>query len=458
MRTLAITIAFLLAKTAVAIGGEAYLPPQPLADTKQPAWVAQHPVLADAYAGVGSAPLTATDPAAEATQAALLDLAAQIATRVEGSSFMHTVDVDGKARELFEEKVRQSMTAWIEGQTLVDSYTDSRKYYVYYRLDKKTYEANAASRRDRAVTTGMDYLRQGRAAEAAANLAAAVDLYGKGLEAVTPWMFMDLTTTDGGRRIDVATELYAALAGVFGGMAITTNVTTVAGEAFRAVATPVAGCLSRRGTVVANIPLRMAFAVGAGTVTPAVATDHTGTAEFYVTNVTSKLAVQELRISIDDAFIARLPEAYRALASAATWPEAKVTLTLAAAPATAYIYVDKDELAACRRQVASLLANNHFTVIEDPDAARCFVELSTTLDVGGVVAGEMYDLNECHCGLSLKVYDNQTSALLLDYAAEGVKVLVPASRTAEQTEAQCAREVMKRVGRELPKKLQAIAL
>ena len=82
----------------------------------QPAWVNQHPVSDTEYMGVGFASLSESDYVQKATSNALADIASQIAIKVDASSFMHTVDVDGKSRELFEEKVQNSMAAYLEGQ------------------------------------------------------------------------------------------------------------------------------------------------------------------------------------------------------------------------------------------------------------------------------------------------------------------------------------------------------
>lgn len=64
------------------------------------------------------------------------------------------------------------------------------------------------------------------------NLSQAAQLYGKGLEAVEPWAFMDLTANAGGVPVNVPIELYNAYVNIFNGMTITTNVVMVEGEVF----------------------------------------------------------------------------------------------------------------------------------------------------------------------------------------------------------------------------------
>lgn len=423
-----------------------------------PAWVTQRPVSDNEYIGIGIAKLSDNDYMKVAAQNALSDIASQVATKVENESFLHTVDVDGKSRQLFEDKIISKMAAWIEGAELKDSYTDSDKYYVYYTLDKKLHKKNSDARRNEAIAKGVDYLNKGRAAEESSNLTQAVQLYGKGLEAVEPWIFLNLNTTLNGKDIDVAAELYDAYINVFSGMALTTNTVNVEGESFKAIKLPIAACLSRNGVVVPNVKLTAKFVTGSGAITPPIETDYNGTAEFYITNITSKEQIQEVRISIDDSFIAALPKSYRELLRNQNWPTAKVTVTLSKSATTAYLYMnEQNDLEGIERYVGKILANNHFTITEDPDAAECFIDISTTMELGETVKGK-YDLNSCYCTILIKIYNNSNETLLLDYSENRVKVLVPENKSAEETITMCINEVMKRVKRNLPNKMKKMNL
>lgn len=420
-----------------------------------PSWVSSHPVSDKEYIGIGVASLSDADYIKKATQNALADIASQIAVKLEDNSFLHTIDVDGKSRELFEDKIQTTLGAWFEGQELKETYQSDQSYYVYYTLDKKLYAQKAAERRNKVIQTGLDYLQKGRDAESTMNLSQAVQLYAKGLEAVEPWVFMDLIA--GGKNVPA--ELYHAYVNVFSNMAITTNVTQVEGEAFKAIPTPIAGCLSRDGVVVPNVKLKATFVTGGGDVSKSIETDYTGTAEFYVTNITSKDKVQELRITIDDSFMEALPKTYRQLLQNQVWPSAKITITLKDTPVVAYFYVnDEHDLEGMEKRISSLLTNNHFSLTEDPDAAELFIDLSTKMDMGSIVPGGLYEMNTCLCSLQLKIYNNKTEQLLLDYTINQLKVLSPVHKTAEETIAACVREMMKRVNRELPNKIKKLNL
>lgn len=424
-----------------------------------PDWVTTHPISDKEYVGIGMASVSDADYMKKATQNALADISSQIAVKVENNSFLHLIDVDGKSRDMFEDKIKSSLAAWLEGQELKDTYKTDKTYYVYYVLYKDTYARNAESRRKHAIQSGLDYLHKGQNAENTMNLSQAVQLYGKGLETVEPWVFMNLTTIENGHEINIPSELYSAYVNVFSNMAITTNVTLVEGESFKAVPTPIAGCLSKNGNVIPNVKLKAEFISGSGAVSDAIETDHTGTAEFYITNITSKDKVQEVRISIDDSFLNSLPKAYKQLLKNQAMPSAKVTIQLKNSPVTAYIHIsDDNDLEGIERQLRSLFTNNHFVVTEDPDAAQCFIEISSVIENGNTVTGGSYDLNTCYCTLTIKIYNNKSEQLLLDYSVDRVKVLSPVHKKANETIAQCIREVMKRVNRNLPNQIKKLNL
>lgn len=423
-----------------------------------PEWVSRHPVSEKYYIGIGSAPVSDINRSRIAAENAISDIASQIAVKIENESFMHMIDIDGKSREMFEEKMHGSMTAWIEGHELKDSYSSESTYYVYYVLDKEIYARNSRKKREAVLNAGYSYLIKGNEAEELSNINQAAILYAKGLEEITPWLFLDMTYREADMEINVASELYSAYLNLLGGMAITTNTVQVEGEPFKAVAEPIAGCLSKSGNVIPNVKLKAEFVTGSGTVTPPVETDYNGTAEFYITNITSKDDIQEIRISIDDSFFDALPEGYIDIIGRTALPSAKVSVVLKSAPATLYLHVGDNDLEGCENNIRNLLGNNSFTLIDDPDSAQCFAELSTSMKMGNIVSGGIYDMNTCYCTLVLKIYDNINATTLLDYSVNNVKVTVPVHKSVEGTIAMAVREVMKRVNRELPRMLGKIRL
>ncbi len=426
-----------------------------VAVAQTPSWVKSRPVSDTKYIGIGMASLSDADYQKKATTNALVDIATQIGVKLESTSFMQMVDVDGQAKTLFEQKVNESLAAHIEGQELKGSYNDGSFHYVYFELDKKKYEKLMKAKKERAVSVGLDWYVKGKNAEALNNFAGAAQLFANGLQAVEPYLYLDLKAEYKGNEINLAGALYDAYVNVFAGITIVQNVTEVGVEAFKSSGEPLNVCLMRNGVAMPNMLMKATFASGEGELTAPMKTDESGMAVFYITNVTSKQSLQSVEVSMDDNFLASLPASYRQIISNVSWPVARFNVVLMNANYSAYLNVEKNQLDACEKQVRSLLANNYFEFTENP-SAQLFVTLSTEMTVGGVVPGELYDMNECFASMTLRVYDNAKQSQLLEYNVPQVKVLVPANNSEQQAKAMCTRELMKRVKVELPKKIKKL--
>ena len=420
---------------------------------KVPQWVTRRPADDTKYIGIGVAPVSDPDHRNIATTNALLDIANQISVNIQSSSFMQTLDVDGRSKELFEEKVKASVVADVSGHQLKGTYQSKTHYYVYYELDKKKYEKSVADQKKKGIELGLDYYTKGRAAEASHAYVNAVKLYAQGLEAVEPYLHLDLTAKVDGRRVDLPTELYNACIGVFSGFELVPNLTEVNVEAYKPCPDPLAVCLSKAGEVVPNIAMKASFTTGEGALTADTKTDITGTAVFYVTNVTSKEAIQTVDVKIDDSFLADLPESYKALIDTAMLPKVTFTLVLVSPEYTAFFDVLRNDIDACEKQIRSILVNNNFDLSSDKNA-DFYVSLSTVYEEGGKVAGELYDMKECFTSLTLRIYDNKTRVEVMNYNLPQIRLLVPASNSVQQAKAMCARELMKRVNVQLPQALK----
>lgn len=422
-----------------------------------PEWVKSRPISDKEYIGIGMCPVSDIDYIKKATQNALADISSQISLKLDNKSFLHVIDIDSKSREMLEDKITSSITTWLEGQKLIDTYIHDNVYYVYYSLDKNTYLTNVRNKRRNIINTGWEYLQKGMAAEESMQLVQAAHLYGKGLEELEPWVFMDLIHTGDNSETNIPVELYNKYFNLFSNLTITTNIAHVEGEAFKPISEPIAGCLSKNGTVIPNIRLKALFVSGSGSISEAIETDYNGTSEFYITNITSKAPVQEIRISIDESTFESLPKAYRQMLKKQNMPSAKITVELKNAPVTCYLTVNnKNDLEGIESRIGSLMTNNYFTITEDKDAAEYYMDLYTKLEGGSVVTGGTYNMNSHYCTLILKIYDNHTQNLLLNYSINQQKVLTPVHHSSSETISMCNREIMKRVNKELPELLKKL--
>lgn len=422
---------------------------------KTPSWVKSRPVEDGKYIGIGMASVSDSDHRNKAVNNAMMDIASQISINVSSSSFMQTLDVDGQSRELFEEKVQSTVAANISGHVLKDTYQSKTHYYVYYELDQKKYEKFVESQKKKGISLGLDYYEKGLQAEASHSYVNALKLYAKGLEAIEPYLYLDLSTKYKGKTIDLPTELYNSCIGVFAGLDLVQNITELTVEAFKPSGEPLAVCLSKGGEVIPNVGMTAQFTTGDGVLTADMKTDATGTAVFYITNITSKSPIQTVEVRLDESFIADLPESYRALVDTSSLPAATFTLALKNHNYLAFYLAERNDVKSCDAQIRSLLANNSFDLSDD-SSASLFIGLTTKMEAGNVIPGELYQMKEYFTTLTLRIYDNQNDKELLNYNVPQIRVLVPADNSKQQAEATCARELMKRVNVQLPQALKKL--
>lgn len=423
----------------------------------EPSWITQKPQGGSAYIGIASAPISYSEYRDKARLSALNDIASQISVQVESTSFLRTVDINGDSKDLFDQRIKEALNTYLGGQELVDTYQTDTHYYVYYKLDKSVYAKYIENKRKEVIKTGLDYLVKGKAFELDGDLINAIAIYVKGLEEIEPYLNLSLSGMYQGRYIDVASELYVSLKGIFSGMALVTNVSQLSIESFKTTREPVAVCLSRDGEALSNILLSAKFVSGEGEITKSVKSDYTGTAIFYVTNVTSKDDVQAINISIDESYFEDLPKGYKSLITTNNLPIARVLLSVTDPVKLAYFDVETNDLPECERLVRSIFVNNYFELTEDVDA-DIYILYSTELTIENEIPGELYNFNECFCSLSVKIYNNNTQSLLGEYALPNIRVLVPINKSAEQASQMCVREMMKQFKTKLPAVINKIKM
>lgn len=91
----------------------------------------------------------------------------------------------------------------------------------------------------------------------------AIELFSNGMEAIRPVLNQELFCSYEGKTINLATELYAALAGVFDGITIVLNPVTVSVTPFQGIREPIAIGVYRNGNPLRNIRLKAEFVSGA---------------------------------------------------------------------------------------------------------------------------------------------------------------------------------------------------
>lgn len=431
----------------------ALLPAVLLAKEKIPEWMISR-TSETAYMGIGSCSTDQPNWQTEAERYALLDLIQQISVLVESNSFLSVVSVNATVQEMFKMDIAVRAKELVEGHEQVGGYTDkkAKTYYVCYKLDKQVYRRNREKKEQEISSKAYSYLQQAQQALQHGELMRSLTYYEKGLQEVEPWLFLDLRLRNSDNPINVPVELYNGYVSALDGIQLSVSPDRLQlsegkqNQTIRVTA-------SRQEVGLPNFPIQAKFIAGNGEITAESKTGSDGVASFLLSSVTGKDEPAQIRFKVSPLVNRQISSAYRKLLSTQTWPEVTLTIETSSQVRMAYLHASKDELPSAYKQIGAILGNNHFTLTPDPEAAEIFVDWDCSVEYAGTVNGEIQNLNECYVSLLMRFYDNKTQNLLLTYNIEQLRVLTPEKNSIEQTMAQCTRELMKRVKRELPKKL-----
>ena len=427
--------------------------------TNRPDWVKQHPVSGLSYIGIGMAEISEGDYQQKAKQNALSDLVSEIQVVIAANSLLNTLEDDGNVKQTFAESIRTEARAEIENFRLVDSWRSDNEYWVYYELNKDDYAALVEARRQKAIRNGFDFWYKGHITLQQGDLMTAIELFSNGMEAIRPVLNQELFCSYEGKTINLATELYAALAGVFDGITIVLNPATVSVTPFQGIREPIAIGVYRNGNPLRNIRLKAEFVSGSGDLSSMSPTDESGVAALYVRNITSKQAQQEIGISlIDDVFSLFRKGSYAALFKQmlSFLPGATLTINTAQTQTSAYVRSAQSDIEAVERTVKSLLNNHFFNVVASSSEADIIVTLDNKCRKGNTVPGELYNFIEFFSTLGIKIENNRTGQTMLNYSINDERTLVPENKSASQGKNMAARELIKRLNREFARELKKI--
>lgn len=427
--------------------------------TNRPDWVKQHPVSGLSYIGIGMAEISEGDYQQKAKQNALSDLVSEIQVVIAANSLLNTLEDDGNVKQTFAESIRTEARAEIENFRLVDSWRSDNEYWVYYELNKDDYAALVEARRQKAIRNGFDFWYKGHITLQQGDLMTAIELFSNGMEAIRPVLNQELFCSYEGKTINLATELYAALAGVFDGITIVLNPATVSVTPFQGIREPIAIGVYRNGNPLRNIRLKAEFVSGSGDLSSMSPTDKSGVAALYVRNITSKQAQQEIGISlIDDVFSLFRKGSYAALFKQmlSSLPGVTLTINTAQTQTSAYVRSAQSDIEAVERTVKSLLNNHFFNVVASPSEADIIVTLDNKCRKGNTVPGELYNFIEFFSTLGIKIENNRTGQTMLNYSINDERTLVPENKSASQGKNMAARELIKRLNWEFVRELKKI--
>lgn len=198
--------------------------PEKPVDTR-PQWIDARPVNSAYYIGIGNCSKTAQplDYQNIAKKNALNDMATEISVRVQGSTFLNSMEVNRNFSEEFISTINTTTNEQIEDYEIAGTWETEKEFWVYYRLNKAQYQAKKAEKKNQVLRSAYDFYLKGLDAENTNNLSAAIDLYLRGLVAMKNyWAEVNEFQSEQG-NIYLDNELYAAMRRCITGISLQSN-------------------------------------------------------------------------------------------------------------------------------------------------------------------------------------------------------------------------------------------
>lgn len=188
----------------------------------KPGWIDSRPVNGSYYIGIGSANKKAQpiDYQNIAKKNALNDLATEISVRVQGSTFLNTLEVNKNFSEEFISTISTSSDEKIEDFEVAGIWENENEYWIFYRLNKAQYQAKKREKKNLALSVANDYYLKGKDAENMGNLPAAVDLYLRGLLAIKDYWNEVNEFDQNGTKVFLDNQIYSDLQKMCSGLSI----------------------------------------------------------------------------------------------------------------------------------------------------------------------------------------------------------------------------------------------
>lgn len=425
---------------------------------ERPYWVKGAPHNELNFVGIGSANKSEANYQELASQRALRALASQIRVDISAESVLNTVENNQNIVQVFEENIKTTVSENIERHRLIESWQNSSEYWVYYELNRFDYEETVQARKEKAISTALNYWMKGNNALSLGRVADGVELYIMGLSSLSNVLNEDLRCNYNGKVINISVELYNSIKTAWRGVSIVTNPTQVEVQHLAGVSTPVAvGCYNN-GVAMPQVSLSAEFITGAGSLGELAQTDANGVTALYINNINSKDQVQQVKISIENNQPKSNNQWTKMLINSIVLPSTIVTLNMTSGETTAYIEEGAMALPTLTNSIKSIVASKYFSIVSSPNSADVIIKISSSYSVGGEIKGDLYNTREYIGGVTIDFINNRTGATISSYTLTDIKTLLAVNKPESQGKQSVSREILKRINRELPGVLSKVTV
>lgn len=190
--------------------------------TPPPAWVNTSLSDPDYFIGIGSAPIIKkqNDHIEKAKNDALNELASEISVQIFSSNVLVTIVNNDKIKDEFNSLIRSRVTTDIEGYELVDTYTDKKNYWAYYRLSKQKYYEQQRQKRLAATQNAQANYKLAIQSEKQIDYKNALVYYAKTIDAVKLYLNENIKAEIDGVEVNLVVQSFSRLSSILSSLTL----------------------------------------------------------------------------------------------------------------------------------------------------------------------------------------------------------------------------------------------
>jgi len=191
---------------------------------KSPDWVTSKPISSSSYVGIGVATKSQYKTKEEwikaAESRALSNISEAISISIEGNSKLTQTATNTEIKDLYEENIRTFTKANLEGYQFVENWEDKKEFWIYYTLDKATWQAIEQKRLREAVAKSQAYINNAVQMQKEGALVSAIRGFTQAYAEIVPVLHLDPRISFGGSQIPVTAHIDNSLVGLLNSVTI----------------------------------------------------------------------------------------------------------------------------------------------------------------------------------------------------------------------------------------------
>jgi len=178
-----------------------------------PDWVKQKPIIPGYYVGIASVKKVGTSAQyiTKARRQALADLAESVSSNVSSTSVLHAIETKYGFSETYDQKIQISTDDYLEGFEPVAFYENEDAYWVYYKINQRTYHEMKEKRKQEAIATALAKYQSGKEEEQENKPKEAISFYLQGLQAIKQYLNEENPANYNNQNIDIGNELFVSV-------------------------------------------------------------------------------------------------------------------------------------------------------------------------------------------------------------------------------------------------------